>query len=185
VFLNLLGPFSWCRTQKKTSETFVNMQILVSFEAPLEGSPSIPATRIRLMTNVLHTHESRFMCGSMDQLERKTGRDSRVARLQVESMWENKHTQERLLSGPRLFPLVNSPWQLFAPPGIPRKRCLVLSQEMHTVAVDRVTCRERVRFQRASLEEEVELRADLAADAASMLCHLQTTPGGGVDNIAP
>lgn len=98
-------------------------------------------------------------------------------------MWENKHTQERLLSGPRLFPLINSPWQLFAPPGIARTRCLVLSQEMHTVAVDRVTCRERVRFQSASIDAEEELCAALASDAASMLCHLQTTSGGGVDNI--
>jgi hypothetical protein len=104
--------------------------------------------------------------------------------LQVESLWENACTHERLLSGARLHPLAQTPWQFFVPSGVDRASCLVLSREVHTVALAVVAARVVVAFQKlGSSEEEARLQAALSAEPGARVCHLQVTAGGGVDNI--
>ena len=98
-------------------------------------------------------------------------------------MWENTLTHERLLTGRRLYPLQQTPWQFFAPSGVDRTRCCVLSREHHTAAIAMVTAKVAVLFQRlGSADEESLVRVALENDAAGLLCHLKATEGGGVDN---
>ena len=104
---------------------------------------------------------------------------------QVSAIWQNHHNEEQSVAGARLYPLPQTPWHFFAPEGIPRERCAVLSQEAHTVAVGSVRRRRGLVCRAVRPGAEAAVAAALQqAGEGSILCHLQTTGGGGVDNLA-
>ena len=104
---------------------------------------------------------------------------------QVQTIWRNAATGAELLCGQRLYPLLQTPWRFFAPPGVDRGRCLVLSSEVHTVPVACVAQRCEVHFQAvATAAQEAEVCQTMSTRQDALLCHLRVTDGGGVDNVA-
>lgn len=100
-------------------------------------------------------------------------------------MWENHCTREQSVAGARLYMLPETPWHFFASQGIPRERCAVQSDELHTVPAGSVRRRRGLVCRAVGPGAEAVVAAALQeAGDDSVLCHLQTTGGGGVDNLA-
>jgi hypothetical protein len=105
--------------------------------------------------------------------------------LQVKHIWHHHRTGEQCLSGLRVFPLDQTPWHCFTPTGIPKQRCAVLSDEVHTAPIGSAAQRLPVLFRAVDSGAEAEVAAALAAlGERSLLCHLQTTEDCGVDNLS-
>lgn len=96
-------------------------------------------------------------------------------------MWENCSSGECLLAGRRLVPLPQTPWARLLAHGSSTKQqqqLLLLSDETHTVAIDRATKRHTLVAAEVPGEVSAAAASALQADADSVLIVAQAAPGG-------
>ena len=110
--------------------------------------------------------------------------DTQQPCLQVRSLWENCSSGERLLSGSRLFPLPQTPWARLLAHGASAQQLLLLSDETHTIAVDRVSKQHTLLRAETPGEVGAAAEAALRTRADAVLIIAQATPGG-FDLYAP